>query len=199
MSHETPNAGVDPLAAQPREGEGIVKWPILAQLPWVGELEPQDELTALPADILPFGEPPPQPYAPPTFNESDAIAPPLRIVDPNLPQAQEDAFSENVDRRLHRAIPAGRPVAEPPHVNVHSFPTAQLAAAPEGGSNLMTPAPIHASSWEQVGPACTWVMSSMRTPLSASIVFSNTLFGSRPELAPAALRDRLTSFSRSSD
>lgn len=131
MSHETPNAGVDPLAAQPREGEGIVKWPILAQLPWVGELEPQDELTALPADILPFGEPAPQPYAPPTFNESDAIAPPLRIVDPNLPQAQEDAFSENVDRRLHRAIPAGRPVAEPPHVNVHSFPTAQLAAAPE--------------------------------------------------------------------
>jgi hypothetical protein len=134
VSHETPNAGVDPLAVPPREGEGIVKWPILAQLPWVGESEPQDELAALPADILPFSEPAPQPYAPPTFNESDAIAPPLRIVDPNLPQGEAYAYPADsgvIDRRLHRASLAGRPVAEPPHVNVHRFPTAQPVTASE--------------------------------------------------------------------
>src|SRR4029079_3398266 len=43
-------------------------------------------------------------------------------------------------------------------------------ASPCGFSNLMTSAPIHASSCEQVGPACTCVMSRMRTPLSASMV-----------------------------
>src|ERR1700694_3742401 len=42
-------------------------------------------------------------------------------------------------------------------------------ASPCGGSNLITSAPIHARSCEQVGPACTWVMSRMRIPLSASI------------------------------
>src|SRR5688572_24621094 len=45
-------------------------------------------------------------------------------------------------------------------------------ASPCGGSNLMTSAPIHASSCEHVGPACTCVMSSMRTPFSASIPIS---------------------------
>src|SRR5260221_7568748 len=35
---------------------------------------------------------------------------------------------------------------------------------------------FHASNCEHVGPACTWVMSRMRTPLSASIYFSNYLF-----------------------
>ena len=134
MSHDTPNAGVDPLAAPPRESEGIVKWPILAQLPWVGESEAQDELAALPADILPFGEPAPQPYAPPTFSEADALTPPLRIVDPNLPQGEPYAYPADggvIDRRLHRASPSGRPVAEPPHVNVHRFSTAQSVAAPD--------------------------------------------------------------------
>src|SRR5689334_20014031 len=42
-------------------------------------------------------------------------------------------------------------------------------ASPAGDSNLITSAPNHASSCEQVGPACTCVMSRMRTPLSASI------------------------------
>ena len=42
-------------------------------------------------------------------------------------------------------------------------------ASPCGGSNLMTSAPIHASSCEHVGPACTCVMSRMRTSFSASI------------------------------
>ena len=46
-------------------------------------------------------------------------------------------------------------------------------ASPCGGSNLITSAPIHASSCEHVGPACTWVMSRMRTPFSASILISN--------------------------
>jgi len=40
---------------------------------------------------------------------------------------------------------------------------------PAGDSSLITSAPSHASSCEQVGPACTCVMSRMRTPLSASI------------------------------
>ena len=141
MSHETPNAGVDPLAAQPREGEGIVKWPILAQLPWVGELEPLGDVAILPADILPFGEPAPQPYAPPTFNESDAIAPPLRIVDPNLPHGEAYAFSETVDRRLDRASPAGRPVAESPHLNVHRFPTTASEIEPQRSPVGESPAP----------------------------------------------------------
>src|ERR1700675_4086836 len=42
-------------------------------------------------------------------------------------------------------------------------------ASPAGGSNLITSAPIHASSCEQVGPACTCVISRMRIPFSASI------------------------------
>src|SRR5947209_16690111 len=42
-------------------------------------------------------------------------------------------------------------------------------ASPCGFSNLMTSAPIQASSCEHVGPACTWVMSRMRTPFKASI------------------------------
>src|SRR5712692_1161162 len=47
-------------------------------------------------------------------------------------------------------------------------------ASPCGFSNLMTSAPIHASSCEQVGPACTCVMSRIRTPFRASIPISNT-------------------------
>src|ERR1700674_1294539 len=36
-----------------------------------------------------------------------------------------------------------------------------------GRSTLITSAPNQASSWVQVGPACTWLMSRMRTPSSA--------------------------------
>src|ERR1700692_1058425 len=42
-------------------------------------------------------------------------------------------------------------------------------ASPAGDSSLITSAPIHASSCEQVGPACTCVISRMRIPFSASI------------------------------
>src|SRR5690242_8457232 len=42
-------------------------------------------------------------------------------------------------------------------------------ASPCGGSNLITSAPIQASSCEQVGPACTWVMSRIRTSFKASM------------------------------
>src|SRR5579871_6681956 len=42
-------------------------------------------------------------------------------------------------------------------------------ASPAGDSSLITSAPIHASSCEQVGPACTCVMSRMRIPFNASI------------------------------
>src|SRR5258706_10540896 len=42
-------------------------------------------------------------------------------------------------------------------------------ASPCGFSNLITSAPIQASSCEQVGPACTCVISRIRTPLSASM------------------------------
>src|ERR1051326_8635401 len=45
-------------------------------------------------------------------------------------------------------------------------------ASPTGDSSLITSAPIHASSCEQVGPACTCVMSRTRIPLSASIYLS---------------------------
>src|SRR5260370_19195712 len=36
-----------------------------------------------------------------------------------------------------------------------------------GRSTLITSAPNQASSWVQVGPACTWLRSRMRTPSSA--------------------------------
>src|SRR5688572_8041564 len=49
-------------------------------------------------------------------------------------------------------------------------------ASPCGGSNLITSAPIHASSCEHVGPACTCVMSRMRTPFNASIFFPPEAF-----------------------
>src|SRR5713226_8756287 len=42
-------------------------------------------------------------------------------------------------------------------------------ASPCGFSNLMTSAPIQASSCEQVGPACTCDISRIRTPFSASM------------------------------
>src|SRR5579871_4610209 len=45
-------------------------------------------------------------------------------------------------------------------------------ASPAGDSSLITSAPIQASSCEQVGPACTCVMSRTRIPLSASILSS---------------------------
>src|SRR6476620_9790442 len=48
-------------------------------------------------------------------------------------------------------------------------------ASPAGDSSLITSAPNQASSCEQVGPACTCVMSRMRTPLSASIYLSVSL------------------------
>src|SRR6516162_11541208 len=44
-----------------------------------------------------------------------------------------------------------------------------LVASPAGDSSLITSAPSHASNCEQVGPACTCVMSRTRIPLSASI------------------------------
>src|SRR5947209_9087721 len=59
-------------------------------------------------------------------------------------------------------------------------------ASPCGGSNLITSAPIHASSCEQVGPACTWVMSRMRTPLSASMSVSLLLLRCGVERRDAA-------------
>jgi len=133
VSHDTTNAGFDPLAALPREGDGVVKWPILAQLPWVGEPQLSDAVVTPPVDILPFVEPTTQPYAPPTFHESDAFAPQLRIVDPALPPGEQFAAVEPIeplDRRLHRATPAGRSAAEPPHLNLHRFPMAPPAAAP---------------------------------------------------------------------
>src|SRR5215469_4478323 len=45
-------------------------------------------------------------------------------------------------------------------------------ASPPGDSSLITSAPIHASSCEHVGPACTCVMSRMRTPFSAFMLLS---------------------------
>src|SRR5688500_18638639 len=49
-------------------------------------------------------------------------------------------------------------------------------ASPCGGSNLITSAPSHASSWLHVGPACTCVISRIRTPFNASIFTSSCLF-----------------------
>ncbi len=60
-------------------------------------------------------------------------------------------------------------------------------ASPTGDSSLITSAPIHASSCEAVGPACTCVMSRMRIPFNASIyLFSPTrkLVGCRPVRSP---------------
>src|SRR5712664_3627591 len=57
-------------------------------------------------------------------------------------------------------------------------------ASPCGGSSLITSAPIHASSWLHVGPAWTWVISRIRTPLSASIGLF--LFSGRVEAGDAA-------------
>lgn len=131
VSHDTPNAGFDPLAASPREGEGGVKWPILARLPWVGEQALQEEVATSPVDILPFAEPSPQSYEPTTFQESEVFAPQLRIIDPTLPAGEEFATTEPTDRRLHRATSAGRSSAEPPHLNLHRFPAAPIVTAPD--------------------------------------------------------------------
>src|SRR5690349_7589130 len=65
-------------------------------------------------------------------------------------------------------------------------------ASPCGFSNLITSAPIHARSCEHVGPACTWVMSRIRTPFSASILVSGTvlfLFSARIQARDAAAFD----------
>src|ERR1051325_584036 len=59
-------------------------------------------------------------------------------------------------------------------------------ASPCGFSNLITSAPIQARSCEQVGPACTCVMSRMRTPSSAFIENLLFLCGGRVEAGDAA-------------
>src|SRR6185369_11244748 len=64
-------------------------------------------------------------------------------------------------------------------------------ASPIGGSNLITSAPIHASSCEHVGPACTWVMSRMRTPLRASMCLCLFFCRGIESRDAAALRARL--------
>jgi hypothetical protein len=122
VSHDTTNAGFDPLAAPPRDGDGVVKWPILARLPWVGE--PVEEVeAAAPVDFLPFAESASEPYVPPTFHAIEAELPQLRVVDGASPLRVESAPLEPNDRRLHR-MAANRPVVEPPHLNVHRFPAA---------------------------------------------------------------------------
>jgi hypothetical protein len=129
VSHDTTNAGFDPLAAPPREGEGIVKWPILAQLPWVGESDSLEEPAASPADILPFGQSAPQPFAPTPF-ESDVVAPQLRIVDPALPAGEEFVAVEPLNRRLDRPTTAARTLADGSRLNLHRLPPDLSPATP---------------------------------------------------------------------
>lgn len=154
VSHDTTNAGIDSFAALPRDGEAVVKWPVLAQLPWVGETDDAGVPFAAgpPVDILPFASEP-APYVPPTLDESSIAAAPLRLVDPTLP-ADEDyaAAPPTADRRLHRPAAAERPQAEPPHVNLHRFPatTVDMAAVHEAERPAAAAAP---RQYRRVDPA----------------------------------------------
>lgn len=145
MSHDTTNAGFDSLAAPPRDGEAVVKWPVLAQLPWVGEADDADGayVAGPPVDILPFAAEP-MPYVPPTLDESSLASPPLRLVDPTLPAGEDyAAVQPTADRRLHRPVAAERPQAEPPHLNLHRFPstTVDMAAVNEADRPTAAAAP----------------------------------------------------------
>lgn len=138
MSHDPPTTGYDPLAASLRDGEGIVKWPVLAQLPWVGEEPLPIAASSSPTDILPFVDSTPRPYAPPVLAADDvameyASLPTLRIVDPNLPQGEPYVEATAPNRRLHAATPRSEAVAEPPHIALHRVPNepASDAWAPE--------------------------------------------------------------------
>lgn len=133
VSHDPPTTGYDPLAAPSRDGEGIVKWPVLAQLPWVGE-EPLPIAASSPTDILPFVDSTPRPYAPPMLPESEAAVeyaplPQLRIVDPNLPQGEPYVAAPAPNRRLHQGTPRGEAAAEPPHIALHRLPSEPTAEA----------------------------------------------------------------------
>lgn len=134
MSHDPPTTGYDPLAAPLRDGEGIVKWPVLAQLPWVGEEPLPIAASSSPTDILPFVDSTPRPYAPPMLAESEAAVeyaplPQLRIVDPNLPQGEPYVEAPAPNRRLHQGTPRGEAAAEPPHIALHRLPSEPTAEA----------------------------------------------------------------------
>ncbi|WP_428306859.1 hypothetical protein [Lacipirellula sp.] len=138
MSHDPPTTGYDPLAAPLRDGEGIVKWPVLAQLPWVGDEPLPTAASSAPTDILPFVDSTPRPYSPPVLAADDvameyAPLPQLRIVDPNLPQGEPYVEATAPNRRLHPATPRGEAIAEPPHIALHRMPAepAGEAWAPE--------------------------------------------------------------------
>jgi hypothetical protein len=72
VSQDRKTAGFDSHASPaPGEVEGCVTWPVLAQLPWVGEFEAEESTPTLPADILPFADGRPRPYAAQRFDEAD--------------------------------------------------------------------------------------------------------------------------------
>ncbi|BBO35968.1 hypothetical protein [Lacipirellula parvula] len=134
MSHDPPTTGYDSLG----DSAGIVKWPVLAQLPWVGDEPLPIAASSAPTDILPFVDSTPRPYAPPVLAADDvameyAPLPKLRIVDPNLPQGEPYVEAAAPNRRLHPATPRNEAVAEPPHIALHRMPTepASDAWAPE--------------------------------------------------------------------
>jgi hypothetical protein len=129
VSQDTSNAGFDPLAAPPRDECAVVNWPILAQLPWMGEPEPAADSPALPEDVLPFVAVAPSHAAPPV-DESGQLTSQLRYLDPTFPSAEDLQGPEPVDLRLHRATAPERRVAEPPHLNLHLFPSTPAYAEP---------------------------------------------------------------------
>lgn len=124
MSHDPTTTGFDALNPLSREGESTVKWPILAQLPWVGEpqagAEPVPRSTALPYESTADD------YSLPPMGGPPTKSPALRLVEPQSDYGDEEfSVVEPLDRRLHATPVEGRSATEPPHLNLHRFTPAE--------------------------------------------------------------------------
>lgn len=129
MSHDPTTTGFDALSTPPREGEPTVKWPILAQLPWVGEPltgdPPRGVAAPLHSDAIHSNPSDEDVYPFPRTSEQPIAPTPFRLVEPECEfDAEEEEPLGSVNRRLHPA-PAGRGTTDAPHLNLHRFTPAE--------------------------------------------------------------------------
>lgn len=165
MSHDPTTAGFDALSPPPREGEPTVKWPILAQLPWVGEPLAGDPLNSHVIHSNPSEE---GVYPFPRTSEPPINPTPFRLVEPESDcVAGAEETLDPVDRRLHPG-PVGRAATEAPHLNLHRFtPAEPLRPAVEEPQYRTPPASMSpARQYRRVDPPQhrTTAAFSLHTP-----------------------------------
>lgn len=173
VSHDPTAAGFDALSSPPQEGEPTVKWPILAQLPWVGEPLAGREAPPRPTAI-PFAAPTVDSYPQPLASEPPIASPPLRLAEPR---------SDFVDEEY--------PAVEPPHLNLHRFTPAEPLRAvveePEYRATRSAPA-APARQYRRIDPPQHRAAVSLHAPAEslASRIYQWHA-AARPQLGVIAL------------